>query len=894
MSLRTTNSAHPLIMLDMPSRGGGAGKAGDQYEYLWVVEAALRVIGGRAEYVIYESLDPDESLGVEFNVQTAAGDVEYWSVKRQTTAAAGWTLATLTKAGKSGRSILTDLVTHVERDPRNVAVFASMLGAARLEEMRSVATTAVTMQQRLNESMELQSDHDKYLLPLFDGDKERARQFLMRLQIRTADETSLRTQLESMIALLFYPEKGGSVHAEAVRRLLAEYLLDHMHQTVDRKMLLDQLATHGIRRKDWKVDATIREKVDALCDAYTRPLRAQLIGGALQTLPGAHKLLGPDGLPIARRTLISGGAGGGKSSESAHVIERLRAAGVSALPVRMDSIEEGILTPQGLGEALSLPASPVAVLSGLADGGECVLVIDQLDAVSLASGRRTDVWELFEQILSEADGYPNLRLIVACRAFDLEHDHRMRSLSAKTSAFEVVTIDPFDSTVVDEILGDRKTHPKLKPLLNVPLHLAMFLSLGRGESEDLETRDQLFDAFWTRKQQLCTQRLGRRCDFAAVVGWLADWLSDHQELSAPANMLPDELRADADALTSEQVIMLTDGRYRFFHESFFDYAFARRFAQEGRCLVDLLVGGEQHLFRRAQVRQVLSFLRSNDPRRYEKELQSVLADNRVRFHIKKVILQYLSTVADPTLREWVVLSEIEAGERDWLTHINRVISSHVGWFDTLDRAGFLESGLASSEEQLEQRVVWLCTMPGILQHRSARVAALLREHRRSDDTWRRYLQFVCQTGEVFHSREMFDLFLSLIRDGNLDGVRPWWNTLYSASDKAPDMAAEAIAAWLDRKLMLWDQTHSKPRTDDQQPERRAADDGGDAAGGEPASHHLWEHLDGYDDDGGVIARAADVPLAFAEQLLAPVAECVARYARPNRDRLDIDPLWSFR
>lgn len=886
----------------MPAKGGTSAKLGDQYEAIWTVDAALRVVRGHAEHVTYESLQPEESRGVEFNLQTQAGDVEYWSLKRQTTTAAGWTLATLVRPNEHGRSILGDLVAHVERDARNIAVFASALGAARLDEMRSAAATAEMLQQRLAQSVELKGDYDKYLLPLFGGDSARSREFLARLQVRTADETSLRTHVESTIALLFYSEKGGSVDAGEVRMLLAEYLLDHMHQTIDRKMLLDHLAAHGFRRKDWSVDATVREKVGALCDAYTRPLREQLIGGTLQSLPGADKLLGPDGLPIARRTLISGGAGGGKSSESAHLIERLRAAGVPVLPIRMDEIKEGVLTPQRLGEELSLPESPVAVLAGLADGDSCVLVVDQLDAISLASGRRTEVWSLFEQVLAESEGYPNLRVIVACRAFDLEHDSRMRSLKAKTSAFEVVTIGSFDPKTVNEILGKREVHAKLRPLLIVPLHLAMFLSLEHGESEGLETRDQLFAAFWSEKQRRCTRRLDRKCEFAAVVDWLSRWLSDHQELSAPVKMLPDELRADADAVASEHVIVLADGRYRFFHETFFDYAFARRFAQTGGRLLDLLLSGEQHLFRRAQVRQVLSFLRSNDPTRYVKELQFVLTDDRVRFHIKRVVFQSLSATADPTQAEWTVLRELEAAQPDWVGQVNRVISNQLGWFDRLDAAGFLDSCLSSGESQKEERIVWLCGMPEIRIQRSSRVASLMRQHRRDDDAWRKYLQYVCRTGDVFHSREMFDLFLSLIRDGSLDGTRPgfavndnWWSTLYSLGEEAPAMAAEAIAVWLDRKIESWDQTHPVPTVRAQEPAgRESEDDGADIEESESATY-LWEHLAEDGNDHGVIATTSSgAPLAFVEQLLPRVAILVARHAKPTRDRLHTDPLWSFR
>jgi len=513
-------------LLVMPAQGGAAGKAGDQYEVLWTVDAALRVIDGRAEEVTYESLEPEQSRGVEFKLQTVTKDVEFWTIKRQTTTASGWTPASLTKR-VNGRSILGDLVAHVERDDRNIAVFASSLAAARLEEIRRAATTADTLGKRLDLAADLKADYAKYLLPLFGGNEERALRFFGRLQIRTADETTLRTQIESSLTRLFYTENGGLLDAGAVRRLLAEYMVDHMHQPLDQRSLLDHLAAHGCRRRDWTVDTTIREKVDELCDAYSHPLRQGLIGGTLQTLPGTDKLLDSDNLPAASRTLLSGGAGGGKSSELGHIVERLRVADIPVLPVRMDLIEEGVLTPQRLGEVHSLPGSPVAMLAGLADGGDGVLVIDQLDAVSLASGRRATVWSLFECLMSEVNGYPNLRVVVACRAFDLEHDHRMRSLKAESSPFKVVTLGTFDEKTVDEILGERRVHARLKPLLTIPLHLAMFLSLDSSESQGLETRDQLFDAFWREKERRCSERLGRKCEFTAVVDWLARWLSDH-------------------------------------------------------------------------------------------------------------------------------------------------------------------------------------------------------------------------------------------------------------------------------------------------------------------------------------------------------------------------------
>jgi hypothetical protein len=60
---------------------------------------------------------------------------------------------------------------------------------------------------------------------------------------------------------------------------------------------------------------------------------------------------------------------------------------------------------------------------------------------------------------------------------------------------------------------------------------------------------------------------------------------------------------------------------------------------------------------------------------------------------------------------------------------------------------------------------------------------------------------------------MFDLFLSLIDDGTLDGACPgiavnddWWSMLHSIGDKRPDLACEAIGRWFDRALVTWRRT----------------------------------------------------------------------------------------
>ncbi len=93
------------------------------------------------------------------------------------------------------------------------------------------------------------------------------------------------------------------------------------------------------------------------------------------------------------------------------------------LPIRFDQLPEGILTTTELGRRLLLPESPAMVLAGVARGAPSVLVIDQLDAVSLASGRRAELWSLFDRLYRESKRFPSMSMVVGCRDFDLEHDY---------------------------------------------------------------------------------------------------------------------------------------------------------------------------------------------------------------------------------------------------------------------------------------------------------------------------------------------------------------------------------------------------------------------------------------------------------------------------------------
>jgi len=194
-------------------------------------------------------------------------------------------------------------------------------------------------------------------------------------------------------------------------------------------------------------------------------------------------------------------------------------------------------------------------------------------------------------------------------------------------------------------------------------------------------------------------------------------------LSAPMETV-DDYADDARAMASEHVLILDAKRYAFFHEGFFDYAFARRFAARGRDLLSLLRNGEQHLFRRAQVRQILVHEREAEHSRYLADLKSLLTGSDIRFHIKQVVFALLGELPDPTEDEWHMLSSLLDDPADPRTREAwRTLRVSERWFQLLDSLGIITRWLVDSNAERVNGA--LTVLSSVVRQLPNRVAELL-------------------------------------------------------------------------------------------------------------------------------------------------------------------------
>ena len=239
---------------------------------------------------------------------------------------------------------------------------------------------------------------------------------------------------------------------------------------------------------------------------------------------------------------------------------------------------------------------------------------------------------------------------------------------------------------------------------------------------------------------------------------------------------------------------MRDGRqYAFFHEAFFDYAFARRWIERGQTLIEFLLGHEQELFRRGQVRQVLAHLHDDDPDRFIEETEGVLLHPDIRFHIKDVVLGTLRALPEPTRAEWTMVKRIIDSEPTFIERLWLMLRT-VAWFDRIDAEGMFERWLRG--DQSEQSRALEVALGGI-KERPDRMAQIILPYAGLSADYPTWLRWVTRFADLYASRALLDLVIEALGRGEYAGQdQSLWMSAFNLADHEPVWAVDLLSAYL--------------------------------------------------------------------------------------------------
>lgn len=859
--------------------GGAAEKAGIIHESLWGIHCLLEVLTGKAECICIEKPGDD---GEEFYL-LRSGVKEHWQAKRQVSGQPTWSLTKL-------RDVLKFFFEKFRQG--ETCVFASMSDAPELRILIENARAVQAAGEGLDHFKKYflaktrKTQFAKLQKLVGARSEEETLAFLCFMRVHHGGEIIIESFIGDVLTAMFQPSWKMTMAA------LRDLYLRSTHETLTAASIEGHLQDYQINRRHLDTP-NAKDHILEQTRTYTEGQKAKLIRGtAIRRAAATEIVTRLKASTTSLDILITAPAGGGKSASLCQVIEGLQEAGMPVLAFRLDRMEP-VKTVIQLGEQLGLGESPALVLSEAFPDQPVVLVIDQLDCVSATSGRHPDFFDTVAALRAEVLGLRarrTIHLVMACRRFDFEHDYRLKQLVTEDQPpVEIGSLSPAEvKNVLQQEEGDfSKLTPHQQKMLCLPQNLALYIDAGLAQSENRFTSPtDLCHAYWDAKRKAVGhERPEFDPQWVPALRQLTQRMSERQELSVPAAEMDAFPPNFLERMASEGVLTRDRKRLGFGHETFFDYCFARTQPKDGRDFVASLEGDNQQLFRRAQLRQVLAFLRDSDFSAYLASMTRLLESGLIRPHLKLLAVDLLAAHPQPDDREMELLmpsieAEMERQKNNQAHQDNSTKLAERIWgcffssltlFLAADRKGLLKKWLLSDDPYLQGLIaIYLARQT---EEHAERIAELL-EPLIENTEWHKRLSRVMDRGNLDKSRRFFDLCVNLLDKGILDETKDgipslglFWIKLRNLAEKKPEWYAEIAAHWLERQV------------------KRAC-----TAPEEARSLRFY-----FDDNSGVrdlTASAEKKPQAFLEQVLPAILRASGAFLRNSSvDQLIQDRLW---
>jgi len=705
--------------------GGIADKFGNDYEALWTVSQVLAVLRAEARSIRLEGIRP-EFAGFEFAVDH--GTHTAWHQTKINNPNGNWTIIALQREG-----VLPAFAARLGAGATDRCIFVSQSPASDLADLASKASYADGFPEFQAAIGKIASEKFVQYHTTLGITPETAFDWLRRTDCWTLPQVQIEGLVAAIVGITFQESSTAAIGA------LRHYLQSRLNRSLTTELLRVEIPSlTPLNLKDWNLDPTLpqrlRDETAAYLATYTPFGAAGETIGRQQVPDVLAKLTDERGPQVI---LLSGVAGSGKSGVVRGVIDGLSGADIPHFALRIDQYLD-CKAPADLGRALlQRNESPVITLKGLSPDAVSVLVIDQIDAVSEVSGRNGAAKNAVLRMIDEARHFRSVRVVLVCRSFDIESDERIKQLKKANDVIQIdVPLLEWDRDVVPVLervaVAPGTMDAAQRALLCLPLNLSVFAEIaGQGDTQFASRNDLFAKLVELKTRAIATSRDAVPWSLLGPLSALASWMSERQRLDAPFTIL-DEFPRAVDILVSEHLIVRNRDTVNFFHESFFDYVFARSFALRNQRVVDLLTSSEQHLFRRTQVRQILESLRQSDHPRYLQELEGIWNADGVRYHIKLAVAQWLGALSNPTEEERQIIVARDDATQPLSPLVRSAMYGTAGWFDVLAQANWFPQELRSASEPRRQTLMWwFGTVAGA---RPEPVAALLDEWWSGDPT----------------------------------------------------------------------------------------------------------------------------------------------------------------
>lgn len=777
--------------------GGRADKLGNRYEGRWLAKQLLRLLDEEIQAVTVEAVGEDED-GVDLWVVLKDGRRQAQQCKARNADRESWSVSELRTRG-----ILARLRSQLDRAPDVEYVLVSAIGATNLRDICDSARNSPGPDQF-------------FASQVFSGGKARrgeVEQFCRALDLdwttehdrRIAHDYLRRTRFEhqgdddnSWRDLLTRARHLLTGQPESVVAALCAYAenRDQLGRAIYADALWKYLESQDVYARKLAHDGRISAAIERLQREFDLSIRPLLIGGSLIHRDETDRCA--EAIKSEPVVVVHGGAGCGKSGVLFELIGKLRGGNTPFLALRLDRRVPRRTAAQ-YGDDIGLPESPVHCLVALAGERQSVLVLDQLDAIRWTSTHSAEAMDVCRELLDEARSFrrqgKDIKVVLACRTFDLQNDPQIRGLVGDRQA--KVEVGPLSEGLVRSIVGPSYAElgaRQRKVLANVQ-NLSMWTEMWKEEATpSFHSATELMKRFWAFRQRQIENEGIASADTQALLERLVRWMDERGAVSAPDRVVRECSQRALAALQSHGILQRQDDRLSFAHQSYLDYLVAVRALEaidQGRRIPDWLGPRDrQTLFRREQLRQALTLLQEENPDRFGEEIEATLAADNVRFHLKHLVLEVVGQIedVDDVLAEWCI--GLLSDER-WRAHaLDTVFYGHAPHVRLLADKGVLSQWLGSKEQESQDWALRL--LRSVTGKLPDLVAELLSPLVQGSDGWAERALQVIGWNAAAEADAIFELRLDLVRRGLMHG-HVYWPELCA---KYPLRALKLISAYI--------------------------------------------------------------------------------------------------
>ena len=513
--------------------------------------------------------------------------------------------------------------------------------------------------------------------------------------------------------------------------------------------------------------------------------------------------------PEERICIVTGEAGCGKTVVLADVLNKLEQQDIPTIGLKTDYLFD--INDTDIDKALNLNGtSLIQIVEESAKKGLTVLIIDQIDALSLSLTFKRKPLAEVQRVITELSRNVNVRIVLSCR----EYDYKSERAFYRYNGSHQIIVRNLSRTDVDRVLADFNFYEgslqeEEYRFLENPMNLSLYCRLRKnGNSKLKATQSVVYDAYW--QQILIADAREKGIEPNRIKSYLEIVVGNmiHEQVLSQSS-----IKFSTD-FSNEQKFLLSEGflaqssdgaQIQFRHQTLFDYTYSRLFFESGRTIEDDFLNVHQGLFVRGRLKTLLVYLRDVDSDKYISTVETIIFSTYYRFHLKQLTISLLGSFVILKPQEEAILCETIIPDKNLCSVFLRTVYA-TGPVKALMRYILSNGGFANCEWRYAERVIDLLNY--IIDQNQQEGIAILRQIEKElnllkDDRLAAVVRTICYLS--IKDNKMADTLLSIIKiidkeDGDI-GLHHFYANLAVIR---PDIVADRIKRYVAARLSEWD------------------------------------------------------------------------------------------